>query len=250
MGPLRGLRVGAIPYLNALPLVHGLPGLRYGRPSDLASMLENGEIDIVAALSLGATLSRPDWRVLPSTGVACDGPVRTVMILHAGPLSEVRRLAPDPASRTSNLLARWLVARKSGQDPSRSSPESAQARVVIGDAAFAHDPSEGTDMGSAWKEATGLPFVFAGWVAGVALARDRARLLEIDAWLVARLAFARDRLEEIVQTQTVVSPSVARTYLTENIQHQLDDRHRAGADRFATEVAAMGEGGGSVPWAC
>ena len=250
MGPLRGLRVGAIPYLNALPLVQGLVGVRYGRPSDHATMLENGEVDLVAALSLGATLSRPEWRVLPSTGVACDGPVRTVMILHAGPLGEVRRLAPDSASRTSNLLARWLVARQSGQDPSDASPESAQARVIIGDAAFSHDPGEGTDMGAAWKEATGLPFVFAGWVAGGALAEDRARLVAIDAWLVARLATARDRLEEIIATQSVVPPSVARSYLTENIHHQLDERFRAGADRFATEVAAMGEGGGSIPWAC
>lgn len=249
MGPLRGLRVGANPYLNALPLVDGIPGVRPARPSDLARLLEREEIDLAAALSVGAALHRPDWRVLPSTGVGSDGPVRTVLLLHDLPLDRIRSLRPDPASGTSNLLARWICRRATGRNPSEAAAD-ADARVVIGDAAFAHDPSEGTDMGAAWKEATGLPFLFAGWIAGPRLARDRVRLLEIDAWLVARGASEPGRLERISREQTVVPPATALDYLARNVHHRLDARFRAGADRFAAEVRAMGEGTGEVPWAC
>ena len=247
MDPLDGLRIGSVPYLNAAPLVHGLQ-VRTAVPSLLATWLEDGRCDLAAALSIGAVLSRPDWRVLPSLGVASDGPVRTVMILHEGPLSSHRELACDPASRTSNLLARWVMKRESGTDP-RISPDCA-TRVVIGDAAFAHDPAEGTDLGSAWKRLTGLPFVFAGWVAGASLARDPARLAEIDACLVERHREASRQLDEIAASQSVVPPPQARLYLEDNIRHVLDDRFRFGADLFAREMAGLGEGTGTVPWAC
>lgn len=246
MDPLRGLRLGAVPYLNAAPLVHGLP-VKTAVPSALARWLDEGECDLAAALSIGATLDRPDWRVLPSLGVAADGPVRTVLILHEKPLEEVRELVLDPASRTSNLLARWIVSRTAGTDP--CIVERGAARVVIGDAAFAHDPSEGTDMGEAWKRLTGLPFVFAGWVAGPSLAKDATRLCEIDDFLRERTPDMRSVVEEIATTQTVVSADRARIYLTRNIQFSLEERFRAGADLFAKEMAGLGEGAGAVPWA-
>jgi chorismate dehydratase len=247
MDPLDGLRIGSVPYLNAAPLVHGLQ-VRTAVPSLLATWLADGSCDLAAALSIGAVLTRPDWRVLPSLGVASDGPVRTVMILHQGPLAGHRRLACDPASRTSNLLARWVMKRESGVDP-RISPDCA-TRVVIGDASFAHDPAEGTDLGSAWKRLTGLPFVFAGWVAGASLARDPARLAEIDACLVERHRESSRHLDEIAASQSVVPPSQARRYLEDNIRHVLDDRFRCGADLFAREIKGLGEGTGTVPWAC
>jgi chorismate dehydratase len=126
----------------------------------------------------------------------------------------------------------------------------AGARVVIGDAAFAHDPSEGTDMGSAWKRLTGFPFVFAGWVAGGALARDPGRLAEIDAFLVEEFRDAKNRVDDIATEQSVVSAGTARRYLTDNIRHVLDARFRSGADLFASELAGLGEGTGAIPWAC
>jgi chorismate dehydratase len=246
MDPLRGLRLGAVPSLNAAPLVHGLP-VKTAVPSMLARWLDEGACDLAAALSIGATLDRPDWRVLPSLGVAADGPVRTVMILHESPLETLRELVLDPASRSSNLLARWIIRRASGHAPEivRQGP----ARVVIGDAAFAHDPTEGTDMAQAWKNLTGFPFVFAGWVAGPALARETSRLREIDAFLSERMADLDRTVEEIAVSQTVVPAATARHYLTRNIHFPLDERFRAGADLFAAEMALLGEGSGAVPWA-
>ncbi len=247
-GPLRGLRIAAVPYLNAKPLVHGLAGIRLGVPSQLARALAQDECDLVAALSIGAVVHHPEWRVLPSLGVAADGPVRTVMLLHEAPLETIRDLAFDPASRTSNLLATWLIRNATGIPP-RVDPHSVN-HVIIGDPAFAHAPTEGTDLALAWRKATGLPFVFAGWVAGAKLARDTVRLEEIDAFLVERHPSAMERLDDIANEQSVVDFQTARTYLRENILYRLDPQFRQGADRFAREIGTMGEGTGTVPWAC
>jgi len=55
---------------------------------------------------------------------------------------------PDPASATSNQLAKVL---------------NLQGKVLIGDAALKHylDGGEGIDLAEAWHDKTGLPFVFA-----------------------------------------------------------------------------------------
>ncbi len=237
-----------MPYLNAKPLVHGLANVRTGVPADLARALERDECDLVAALSIGATLEHPTWRVLPSLGVAADGPVRTVMLLHTKPLASIDRIAFDPASRTSNLLAKWIVQTARGRVP-QVDPASSN-RVVIGDPAFSHDPSEGTDLARAWKEATELPFVFAGWVAGGALAKDTSRLSEIDAFLCDRHQAALEAIPEIAKHQSVIDPTLAEGYLRHHIQYKLDARFRSGADRFALELQQLGEGTGTVPWAC
>jgi len=244
---LRSLRIAAVPYLNAAPLVHRLPNVRKAVPSQLAHWLNAGECDL-ATLPIGAVLDRPDWRVLPNLGIAADGPVRTVLLLHEEPLDKIRQMRPDPASRSSNLLARIVVKEAAGADPTLS--DLAKARVVIGDAAFAHDPErEGTDLASAWKARTGLPMVFAAWIAAGPLAKDGNRLLEVQAALEAAWREALDDMTEIVNTQTVVPPQVARAYLRDNILYPLDDRFRAGADLYARKAAELGVGAGAVPWA-
>lgn len=245
--PLSKVRIASVPYLNAAPLVHRLENVRSTVPSRLATWLDSGECDL-AVLSIGATLERPDWRVLPDLGVAADGPVRTVLLLHRTPLDKIRRLREDPASRSSNLLARIVVKESSGLAPELSSD--AEARVVIGDPAFAHDPSsEGTDLAQAWKDATGRPMVFAGWIAGARLARDRVLMRECAAALVEAWRDAMEDLTEIVESQTVVSPDAARTYFRDNIRYPLDERIRAGADLYAAKAAELGFGTGVVPWA-
>lgn len=245
--PLEGLNVAAVPYLNAIPLVHRLRNVRTGVPSQLAVWLESGACDL-ATMPLGAVLGHPGWRVLPSLGIACDGPVRTVLLLHDAPLGSLRSFAPDPASRTSNLLAKWIVSHHSGE-PVAWDPSNREARVVIGDAAFAHTAAEGTDLGLAWRSATGLPFVFAAWVVSERLASDKIRLRELDGFLRGNLAATDTELADISRLQTAVSADVARKYLVENILYPLDDRFRSGADRFAGELAPLGHGAGGIPWA-
>jgi predicted solute-binding protein len=199
-------------------------------------------------LSVGAALVH-DLRVLPSCGVASDGPVGSVFLLHEEPFGEVRRVCPDPASVTSNLLARILVERAGSGVWAEDLSGTAQGRVLIGDAALALESWSGTDLGKAWKDWTGLPFVFAAWVIGPRVAeRDWT---EVDARLreAAERGMSRSGRERCVEAQTVVAPGRAREYL-EGLRHRLDGRYREGMARYAREAARLGIGSGEVRWAC
>ena len=243
-----GIAIGAVPYLNVEPLVRGLPSVQALRPSDLASAMDRGEIDL-ATLPVGALVGRSDLAALPSVGIGADGPVRTVLLEPLEEIEEAASFRPDPASRSSNLLAALVLRHRLGRsvlpDPARPGP-----RVVIGDPAFAVAPEQSLDLADAWRAWTGLPFVFALWVAGPRLASDSARLRAIDRALAAVVAENLANLDKICQGQSVVASEVAREYLTRSIRHVLDDRFRAGADRFAGELRARDPGLGGIRWAC
>lgn len=191
------LRVGTVPWLNAVPLLAGLRervSLVEATPAGLAPQLAAGELD--AALLPVAEAARgvgEGW--LGRHGIASEGPVASVLLFLRIPLPEVRSVALDPSSRTSAALARHLVASETqgqarcrlasrpGPDPQQ---EQADAVLVIGDPAreaLRHWRGPVVDLGEAWTRRTGLPFVFARWRARSGLpAADREVLArELDA---------------------------------------------------------------------
>lgn len=240
------LRIGSVPYLNAEPLLEGLDVDMRIEPSRLMETLLSGAVDL-AVLPVGAALHH-DLRVLPSCGVACDGPVQSVFLLHDEPFESLSRVHPDPASVSSNLLARILVERYgSGKWESVPASEPAQARVLIGDPALALPHWNGTDMGEAWKRFTGHPFVFAAWVIGPHV--QETDWQAIDAHLRAAALRGTAHFEKLAQAQSVVAPARAQAYL-ENLRFLLDDRFRAGMELYAREASTLGVGRGLVRWAC
>ena len=214
----------------------------------MAAALDRGEIDL-ATLPVGALVGRTDLVALPSVGIGADGPVRTVLLEPLVGLANATSFRPDPASRSSNLLAALVLRHRQGRDVPPD-PAGPGPRVVIGDPAFAVAPELSLDLADAWRDWTGLPFVFALWVAGPRLACDPGRLRDIDRALAAVAAANLSNLDKICQDQSVVAPEVAREYLTRNIRHVLDDRFRAGADRFAGELRHRDPGLGGIRWAC
>jgi len=244
---LEGLSIGTVPYLNVEPMAWGLESRSRLRPAELAAALERGDVDL-ATLPVGALIGRTDWVALPSTGIGSEGPVRTVLLEPLDALDRCDGFRPDPASRTSNLLARLLLSRRRGRDVP---PDPGSAlRVVIGDPAFAVDPANALDMASEWKAWTGLPFVFALWVAGPRLAGDPERLRRIDRLMREHAEDGLLHLDAICASQTVVAPDAARDYLSRNLTLLIDERFRAGVERFASELAFAGLSSGGVRWAC
>ncbi len=241
------LRIGAVPYLNAAPLLSGIHADIQLVPSQLMNALLEGRVDL-GILSVGAAL-RHDLRVLPSCGVASDGPVGSVFLLHDGPFSAVRRIRPDPASVSSNLLCRILVERTGSGHWQETAGTDAEGRILIGDAALALTDWSGTDLGEAWKNWTGLPFVFAAWIAGPHVSSDA--LAEADAELreAAARGMSENGREQLALSQDIVPADRARNYLR-NLRHQLDTRCREGMERYAEESARLGIGSGKVHWAC
>lgn len=173
------VRLGAVNYLNVRPLVHGLerePGvrLRFDVPATCAELLAAGRIDLGMIPSI-AYLNRPTDVVIPGLCIGSDGPIVSVALFTRRPVAEIASIALDTSSRTSVMLTRILCARWFGIAPAfiphapdlPSMLEHADAALLIGDPALFADwralDAEKIDLGAAWTEMTGLPFVWAFW---------------------------------------------------------------------------------------
>ena len=234
----RGLRLGAVRYLNALPLLVGIDDdprvalVDRDVPAALAKRLVAGELDaILGPAVLLATIA--GLELLDAPVIACDGSVRSVLVHSRVPIDSIRTVRRDPASRTSNELCRQVFEALAVTPTfvDGDSPSDCDAFVVIGDAAFAPPPPDHPvtlDLGAAWKEQTGLPFVFAGWL---------ARAGHAEATAVVRDAAGRGlaRRAEIAREHAGahgVTSEEALSYLTKNILFDLTYERRAGLERF------------------
>ena len=248
------VRVSAVSFLNARPLVEGLDrrddlfDLRFDLPSACAARLHAGEVDlglIPAIEYLGG-----DYRFVPGMAIGSDGPILSVAVFTTRPIERVARLALDTSSRTSAALCRILCAKQWGIAPAfvPAAPSlpamlaAADAALVIGDPALAIDPAahgvEKIDLGAAWQALTGLPFVYAAWTgrSGALGPRHLAALAEArDAGLAA--------LDTIAASAAGGDPRQApllAAYLRDNLSYTFGERDRAGLERFFELAAEVG----------
>ncbi len=183
------LRVGSVPYLVARPLDLGLGRERgielvHRVPSQLVEDLRERSLDVALVSSI-ELFRRPGYSFLDGLAVAGGSFVSSVQVFLRRPIADVQSVALDPASRSAAVLTRlvWPASElpefrsvADGEDPRASF---ADAWLRIGDAAlreFAapHAPPV-FNPSQAWRDLTGLPFVFALWVArpGVELEEHR-----------------------------------------------------------------------------
>ena len=242
------LRVCAVSYLNTTPLVwgmlhgpqRGLFDLDFQIPAACADQLASGAADIGIIPSF--ELTRQSLEVIPGAGIACHGPVRSILLVSARPAGEIHRLAVDSSSRTSVQLARVLLERRFAAEPELipHTPDLdamlriADAALIIGDPALRIEPSRLPyyvyDLGKEWVEMTGLPFVFAVWAGRKSVVTPRV----VDAFQQS-CRFGRERIEEIVAAESgrrEIPRDLVREYLTHRIVHELGPRDYEGMDRF------------------
>ncbi len=161
------------PYSNSAPLVDKLtevdPRVRVinDHPANLVRDLNAGRAD-VALIPVAHLFAHPELTMLEGLGVAADGPVQSVLLKCNIPLKQIKVVGRDPASATSNALAGLLLKKHFNLDVQMvdfHDVERPDAAVVIGDRALCSDPAPAgdIDLAQAWKEMTGLPFVFAVW---------------------------------------------------------------------------------------
>jgi len=187
------LKIGRIPYINCYPVYGAIDrgliridaDLVDGVPTALNAKMAAGELDVSVVSAVEYARDSRRYLLLPDLAISCDGPVRSVMLFSKRPATELtsRRVLVSKSSMTSVALLELLFenvwhARPNFvptdaeiSDVARFEGEDHDARLVIGDAALLL--SSGTapryphsyDLGEVWKEWTGLPFVFAVWVA-------------------------------------------------------------------------------------
>ncbi|WP_018290959.1 menaquinone biosynthesis protein [Verrucomicrobium sp. 3C] len=227
-------RIGCAPYLNAKPLIYGLEEQTlFFPPVELPDRLRSGKLDAALA-PLGASLSE-EFALVDGAGIVADGPVKSVILAHDAPLSEVRSIAIDPDTRSSFLLLRVLLENFLGFRPNYVAfSERAAARLLIGDRALAYRKENPAatlmDLGESWLERTGLPFVFAVW----AVRREEARGKEVAALL--REAKRRG----LAARSSIANDQSEWEYLTRFIRYEVGEREKEGVARFCEELRILG----------
>jgi chorismate dehydratase len=248
------VRLGAVSYLNVRPLVHGLGSdprvsLRFDIPSDCARLLAEGAIDLGMVPSI-TYADRPGDRIVPGVCIGSDGPVASVALFSRKPVRDIRSIALDASSRTSAMLVRILCARVFHVDATfvtrppdlGSMLAAADAALLIGDPALFLDPrafgAEKIDLGQAWTDMTGLPFVWAFW---------SGRAEAADAHVVLRLQMAaaegQGHIDAIAADYCAATPAeipLATAYLRENLTFHLTWRAEAGLARYYHEAHELG----------
>ena len=263
---MKSLRISIVQYLNTTPLVRGfthgpLRGkyeLSFTVPSQCAEALRAGAVDV--AIIPAIEYQRTDGLVvLPDLSISSKNKVRSLLLIAKKPLKEVRRVALDRSSRSTQALVRILCAKHWGIAPEffEAEPElgemleEADAALLIGDPAlqFALDGASFAeltrnkklnvfDMVAEWRAMTNLPAVLAVWAG-----RVEAVTAEVVEDFQASLAYGMTHLDEICEEaaeEMKLQAEELRSYLVENIDYGLDAESRRGLQKYYELAAELG----------
>lgn len=170
------VKISAVSYTNTKPFIYGLERsaimdqieLSLDIPSDCAARLISGQVD-VGLIPVAAIPYVPNANIIGSYCIGSVGAVNSVFIFSKVPVEEIKSIKLDQHSRTSNNLAKVLLKfywQRSVEFTTDLDAET-DALVLIGDRTFGRkaDFPYAYDMGEQWMNFTGLPFVYAAWVA-------------------------------------------------------------------------------------
>jgi chorismate dehydratase len=238
----RKIRVGAVSYLNTKPLLYGIENspvineisLISEYPARIADMLLEDEIDI-GLVPVSIIPRMKEYQINTGYCIGSDGPVASVCLFSEVPISEVKKVLLDYQSRTSVALVEILFERHWKQNPvyEQAGPDFLDhiqrdtAAVVIGDRALKQRSVSAHiyDLGEAWKEMTGLPFVFAAWISSKKL--DPGWIQRFDQ----ANAFGIQHIQQVIE-QIPDSYFDFKKYYTRYLSYELDEEKKKGLSLF------------------
>ena len=244
-------RLVAVSYLNTKPLLYGLLrspvqaalDMDLAIPSECARRLLAGEADI-ALVPVAIIPELPGAKIISDYCIGTNGPVATVCIYGDVPIEEMTSVYLDHHSRTSVMLTRLLFQEYWQRDVQFLEAEPGYidriggtvGGLVIGDRTIglARRFKYVYDLGEAWHQHTGLPFVFAAWVSTKTLAP--AFLAQFNEALAEGLA----HIPELQLLLSSPDPSFDLVdYFTHYIDYQLDENKRQALDRFLAFIRTV-----------
>jgi len=170
------IRISAVAYTNTKPFIYGIERsellnqieLSLDIPADCAVKLINNQVDI-GLIPVAAIPFVPHANIITNYCIGSVGAVNSVFIFSDVPAPAIKTVKLDPQSHTSNKLAQVLLKFHFKVDVHFITDQEVQtdAIVLIGDRTFgrSNDFEYAYDMGEEWMRFTGLPFVYAAWVA-------------------------------------------------------------------------------------
>jgi chorismate dehydratase len=238
----RKIRVGAVSYLNTKPLIYGFEkgwmkdeiALISDYPAKIAAKLLNNEID-VGLIPVAVIPKLKEHHIISDFCIGANGPVASVCLFSDVPLADIKEILVDYQSRTSAALLTILLKRHWKISPMltdtsngyQQNIKGTTAGLIIGDRALKQRRHSDYifDLAEAWKQMTGLPFVFAAWVANKTLA-----LPFINAFNKAT-SLGLSHISEIAASVDFPEYDLNK-YYTQNIDYRLDDKKREALQLF------------------
>ena len=257
------LRLGVVCFLNTIPLIDGLDrldglDLRFTVPSLLIDELVGGAVDVALCSSIDYQRSPVPLTILPVGLLGCHGPTLTVRLYASRPIEACERIYCDTDSHTSVALLRIVLAEQYGLTPELVPYDAREhvaenrpidwppAMLLIGDKVVTDSPPavrypHQLDLGKAWHDLTGSPFVFAAWMAR----RDAPpeRLRRAAAILDRQRRYNRMHLGGIVARAAEARhwpKDLAADYLGTRLDFDFDESRREALDTFFRKALEHG----------
>ena len=258
------MRIAASTYLNSAPLIYSFTsGMQRNRaifigdaaPARCAQMLANGQCDI-ALIPVIEYLRIPNLRIIPNVAVASKNRIESVILATKCEPHKISKIALDSSSRTSQTLVKILMANRFHHQPiycerlpdpgCANMFEVTDAALVIGDPAFhVKDNAERLhlkiyDLAEEWRALTDLPFVFAVWVVREDALPEYHRF-KLDFEMAKREGL--ERAHEIAEQYATVlnkPPAELFSYLTKNVNYELDGENLAGLREYFRYAFELG----------
>jgi chorismate dehydratase len=243
------IRVGAVSYLNTKPFLHGIKRsglmdrieLIEDYPSKIAEMLLNDEID-VGLVPVAVLPQMKESYIITDYCIGAEQEVASVALFSDVPINQIETVLLDYQSRTSVSLAKILfkeywkkdVILQDAKEDFRADIKGNVAGIVIGDRALEQRNISPFmyDLAANWIAFTGLPFVFAAWIANKPLGDDFE-----DAFNRAN-AYGIKHIDEVVAEQHYTHFDLKK-YYTENISYQLTENKRKGLALFLDKLSQL-----------
>lgn len=241
------VRISAVRYSNTYPLIYGLEHsgielnaeIEIDHPADTAKKIIEGKADI-GLIPVVAIHQNPALSIVGDFCIGSRGPVRTVLLLSNKPIEELDTIYLDYRSRTSVALTRLLAGKfwkrdfrwvATDREFSFLNIADNEGLVLIGDQCYEMEShySHRTDLAVEWNKYTGLPFVFACWVANKSFS---SKFLEKFNKAMAYGLANIDMVVEAYGNRGSMPPDVLKDYLTNNIDFLLDDEKRIAMHAF------------------
>lgn len=239
------IRISCVSYLNSLPFLFGLRNsqliskveLILDNPAECARKLINNEADI-GLVPVAAIPDLPGCEIISDFGIGADGEVSSVLLLSRVPVNELDTILLDYQSVTSVNLVKILASQfwKINPEYSQTKPgyeeciEDNTGAVIIGDRALKLKGNYQYvyDLSAAWKEFTGLPFVFACWVSNRKL--DPDFILEFNQ----ALEFGIQHIDQVIDNLRKEDKFIEGTdeYLRDKLKFYLNENAKKGRDLF------------------
>ena len=246
---MKKIKLTAVNYLNTKPFLFGLIQsgmedvleIQKDIPAKCAEKLIQNEVDI-ALIPVAALVDIKAHYIVSDFCIGCEGAVKTVCLYSNSPIEDINRIYLDVHSRTSVALVKILINdywKKSEMDYKpiykigEEIIEDEAALLAIGDKTIGMEEKYTYiyDLGEVWKDMTGLPFVFAAWVANKKM--EPEFLARFNKALAAGLEHIPDLM--LLMPETAHGFDLKK-YFEENISYTLDEPKKKALRLFMSKL--------------